>query len=153
MRDWYIRNRDKQLEIKLQYYIDNRDRHQEWATKWRLENREKWIWQAKDWKHKNPDRANESNRRRKKINRHKVNAQTAKRRFRKAMATPKWANHDKILAFYENARVATEQTGIIHHVDHIVPLKGRNACGLHCEDNLQVITAQENLIKHNKVIE
>jgi len=40
-------------------------------------------------------------------------------------------------------------TGIQHHVDHIIPLsKG----GLHHPDNLQILTAEENLKKGAKLI-
>jgi hypothetical protein len=35
-------------------------------------------------------------------------------------------------------------------VDHIVPLKGRSACGLHVQDNLQVMPLLQNIRKHNK---
>ena len=41
-------------------------------------------------------------------------------------------------------------TGIEWHVDHIVPLKGKEVCGLHCWTNLRVIPKLLNLRKGNK---
>lgn len=54
----------------------------------------------------------------------------------------------QVLAVYAIARARTVQTGVAHHVDHIVPLARG---GLHHPVNLQVLTARENLKKGSMV--
>lgn len=79
----------------------------------------------------------------------KVNAKTYRYRTRKKDQMPQDADNEKILWFYKEAERLTEETGIIHHVDHIIPIsKG----GLHHQDNLQVLTKRENLSKGNKLL-
>lgn len=57
---------------------------------------------------------------------------------------------DEIDAIYLVCQKKTKGTGMLHHVDHIVPLKGKNVCGLHVPWNLQVLPGQDNLSKSNK---
>ena len=64
--------------------------------------------------------------------------------------TPVWANFDVIDALYAESRKISRETGIPHHVDHVIPLRGKLVSGLHVEGNLQIITASENCSKHNR---
>lgn len=68
----------------------------------------------------------------------------------KAQAIPKWFDNDAVNAIYIEAQRLTQEYGIQYHVDHIVPLNGKKVCGLHIFDNLQILTAEENLRKSNK---
>ena len=82
----------------------------------------------------------------------KANAINAKRRALKVQATPHWANIDKIKDFYVRAKEMNKITGTKYHVDHIIPLRSPIVCGLHCHNNLQILTADENRKKYNKIL-
>jgi hypothetical protein len=66
-------------------------------------------------------------------------------------ATPAWSDLDKIGLVYIRSWEVSKATGVEHHVDHIVPIKGKTVCGLHVHYNLQVITGSENCKKSNKM--
>ena len=67
------------------------------------------------------------------------------RRRRERDAQPVWADVEAIRAVYEEA----QRTGM--HVDHVLPLKGRNVSGLHVAANLQLLPPSVNRRKSNKV--
>lgn len=54
-----------------------------------------------------------------------------------------------IRLIYEECQRISKETGILHHVDHVVPLA---LGGLHHPSNLQILTAEANLKKGIKVI-
>jgi len=91
-----------------------------------------------------------------KANLPKVNAADAAKIKKRKRATPKWISWfhlAQIEEFYEIAAAATMQTGVEHHVDHIVPIKGKTVSGLNVPWNLQVLTAQANMRKHASFIQ
>ena len=62
------------------------------------------------------------------------------------LATPIWADIGAIKEFYRNRPENC-------HVDHIIPLRGADVCGLHIVSNLQYLPAKENIRKSNKFID
>ena len=73
-------------------------------------------------------------------------------KMRLKQACPWWVDRAACRKKYLERDRLTKKTGQLYHVDHIVPLKGKNVCGLHVPWNLQVIPATENLRKSNKLI-
>lgn len=76
--------------------------------------------------------------------------QGSKRRAQKLNASPAWADHRKIGTVYDKARDISLETGVQHHVDHIVPLLHPKVCGLHVHFNLAILEGGENSRKSNK---
>jgi hypothetical protein len=51
---------------------------------------------------------------------------------------------------YKAAKALSMLTSEKHEVDHVVPLKSKLVCGLHCEANLQIIKRSANRSKSNR---
>ena len=82
-------------------------------------------------------------------------ADTKARRRKHREATPPWLTRkqkSEIRQLYQIAITMTQTTGEQYVVDHIVPLRSHEVCGLHVPWNLRVITQEENLKKSNKLV-
>lgn len=79
-----------------------------------------------------------------------VRAKQAKRRAAKKTAVPYWSDKKQIKEIYKKACKLTILTKIKHHVDHVFPLRSNYMCGFHVETNLQIISAEENILKSNQ---
>jgi len=77
-------------------------------------------------------------------------AESSRRRAAEIDASPVWADRGKIKQIYKECVLKSKSGKIRFEVDHIVPLRGVNVCGLHNEFNLQILTAVENRAKSNK---
>lgn len=73
-----------------------------------------------------------------------------RRRLIQRLATPPWVDQAAMVAIYERCRARTRESGVAHHVDHVVPIQGRMVCGLHVPWNLRVMPASDNVRKSNR---
>jgi hypothetical protein len=101
------------------------------------------------WFAKDPDAARAAARRRYAEDPDTHIQRVVRRAKRLRAATPAWVDQDAIATIYSQARRMTAEAGIPHEVDHIVPLRGRNVCGLHVPWNLRVIPSVDNRRKSN----
>lgn len=128
-KSWVDKNPERAKKNSLNCYYKNRNN---------VEFKSKRAEASKQWREANP---------------HKHRAKEAKRRGQKLKATPPWLTNEQLAHMqrtYKLCAIISDATGESYHVDHIVPLQGKNICGLHVPWNLRVITAKHNLAKGNK---
>ena len=116
------------------------------------ENKESVKLWTREYKKLNSERVKVKNQDYYRRNKHEYLARDAQRRVAKMRATPPWlseAQKEQIKDFYWLARDLKLVSGESYHVDHIVPLQGKNICGLHVPWNLQILPAKVNIAKSN----
>lgn len=116
------------------------------------ENREKNRLRSKAWREKNLQQAREKVSVWQKSNRGRCTAIGRKYLLKKVQAVPPWLTKEQealINLVYQQRDHLNQATGILHEVDHIVPLQGKTVCGLHVPWNLQVLTKKDNVTKRH----
>lgn len=111
------------------------------------------VERTKRWQAENPEKAKANAKAYRQRHPEQEVAKVQRRNAMKLQAMPGWANKAAIERHYANARSLTEMTGHPHHVDHIIPLRGKNVCGLHVENNLRAVPHFLNTRKGNALPE
>jgi hypothetical protein len=155
-KQYYLNNKEKIKKSSKLFRFNNKDKikkykrlynlnKKEYIKLYRLKNKEniKKVYKLYTLNNKNKIKRYRTKYRLE--NPHIQNAINAKRKAIKIKATPKFANLNKIRDIYKNCPKG-------YHVDHIIPLQGKNVCGLHVEWNLQYLTPSANISKSNKLI-
>lgn len=142
-KEWYAKNKDKRRAQYKATYADRREKFLLNNAKWRKNNPEKYRIAIDKWRLRNKDRVNANAREWARRNRNKLRAKEVLRYAIKMQAVLATVTLSELRVVYMNC-----PTG--YHVDHIVPLRGENVCGLHVPWNLQYLPARENLRKSNK---
>lgn len=115
------------------------------SASWYKSNANKHKAYSINWRKNNPEKTNQI------YARYRArfgNARSAKYRASKLQATPKWLTLDQLEQIKRFYRLCPRHM----HVDHIIPLQGKNVCGLHVPWNLQYLLIKDNLQKSNRLI-
>jgi len=138
-KDWISRNKDRVKAKTRERYVRNIEQNRAKAIAHRKTINKEYLRRvAKEYFCKN---------------KHKKYHWNRTRKYRLLQATPKWLSKEelnKIEILYEKARWLESITGLRYDVDHVIPINGKNVCGFHVWENLQILEKSLNYIKSNK---
>jgi hypothetical protein len=131
-RIWYEANKSSHNRKSLEYYHSRPHERSEVMAEWYRQNKEHVAQSVKSYREARPGFVTEKQ---------------ARRRANLLRAMPLWADRQAIDAIYAEAARLTQESGVLHVVDHVYPLQSKRVCGLHIAANLQVLTAKQNAFK------
>ncbi len=143
-REDVLRNRERHAESgrrarRARYYRQT-EREKAWARRWAIENPERARELRARWAERNPETVARLYQARKE----------AELRARPAWFTKEWDEFVMREAL-DLAKRRKRATGFAWERDHMVPLQCKDACGLHCAENIQVIPRALNNWKYNRL--
>ena len=152
-KEYVKKNKERKAKYDSEYQRKNKEkiakRHAAYAASLTAEQREQRKIYQREWYRNKFDATILNDEERKARGRAYKKRNKAKRLNR----VPSWLTEEhtqQIFEIYMEAKILELETGDKYHVDHIVPLCGKNVSGLHVPWNLQVLEASENLSKSNK---
>jgi hypothetical protein len=137
-QNWYLKNKDKILA--------NKDTSHEAKAKKAAYDKKRRELKGQQLREYDKERSSLPNRKAEKRN------WSRKRKMSVKQATPNWLSElDELFIkeIYSLAVLRSNAIGIEYQVDHIIPLHGKNVCGLHVPDNLQLLSAKANQQKRH----
>lgn len=157
VKAWREKNAEKRAAQQKRYAESHPDKLKEKTQRWREKHLE--VVRARD-KEKaalrriqNPEQIKLQKKQYAARKKDVINAAVARRKAAKIKRTPAWLtgfDKLKIQCIYSIAAMLTRVNKEPWHVDHVIPLQGKNVSGLHAPDNLRVIQGIENIRKHNR---
>jgi hypothetical protein len=142
------------FDAKCKAYRDaNADLCKQKSAIYRERNKDRILTSARRYRKDNKDFVKEYNKIYRESDRARHNSSRKARQVHKLNRTPSWTTSSDLLqikVMYECSARVSKCLGILHHVDHIIPLQGKRVSGLHVPNNLQVIPATLNLQKGNR---
>ena len=141
---WYEANKEKRIALSKKYYEENKEKRLAQIKAWYEANKEEKRAKSKQWNEANPEKNLAFSRK-----------GAAKRRADKKQASGLYSEYDALVfsTMVQHCIDLEKLTGVKHHVDHIVPLNHKDACGLHTAANWQVVPAEWNMAKGNRNME
>jgi len=138
----YAREYNAQYRLRLGQKLLDKKRKQ--SREWRAANREEKCAQSREYYRKNKEKVLAINIAWRTANPEKARAKDRRREIALQKSRPRNQENSAILRLI---RAEARHRGLV--VDHVIPIQGRGVCGLNVYWNTQLLTKEQNGIKHN----